>query len=161
MSSISISTRHQRFTRVRLPDPHLTPSRAPFPHRSPREEYRPSRRGIAPFFPFGAFSYSATMASLYSRLNARRVGRGAGSGAPAGSACSPAAGRRGCSSDGVDTRTGSPVLPSRSGTPHSLRVAHISLTERGERCLPLTVTASWLTTAAGLNGAPSLPEGPK
>jgi hypothetical protein len=31
----------------------------------------------------------------------------------------------------VDTRTGSPVLPSRSGTPHSLGVSHISLAERG------------------------------
>ena len=36
MSSNSISTRHQWFTHVRLLGPHLTPSRAPFPHRSPR-----------------------------------------------------------------------------------------------------------------------------
>jgi hypothetical protein len=35
-----------------------------------------------------------------------------------------------CLSDGVDTCTGSPVLPSRSGTPHSLGVSHISLTKR-------------------------------
>jgi hypothetical protein len=40
---------------------------------------------------------------LYSGVNARRVGRGAGSGSPAGGACSPGAGRRGCCSDGVDT----------------------------------------------------------
>ena len=76
------------------------------------EEYKPSRRRIAPFCPFGAFSYSATMASLYSGVNARRVGRGAGSDSPTGRARLPPAGRRGCSSDGVDTRTGSPVLPS-------------------------------------------------
>src|SRR6266496_6511211 len=81
------------------------------------------------------------MASLYSRLNARRVGRGAGSGAPAGSGCSSAAGRRDCSSDGVDTRTGSPVLPSRSGTPHSLGVSHISLTKR-----------AWPVRGLGLSG---------
>ena len=31
MSSVSVSTRQQRFTRVRLPGPHLTPLRAPFP----------------------------------------------------------------------------------------------------------------------------------
>jgi len=31
-----ISTLQQRFTRVRLPGPHLTPHRAPSPHRSPR-----------------------------------------------------------------------------------------------------------------------------
>ena len=30
----------------------------------------------------------------------------------------------------MDTCTGSPVLPSQSGTPHSLGVSHISLTER-------------------------------
>lgn len=36
MSSVSLSTRQQRFTYVRLPDPHLTPLTAPFPHRSPR-----------------------------------------------------------------------------------------------------------------------------
>src|SRR5215211_376565 len=32
----SITTRRQRFTFVRLPDPHLTPLTAPFPHRSPQ-----------------------------------------------------------------------------------------------------------------------------
>ncbi len=31
-----VSTRQQRFARARLPDPHLTPQRMPFPHRSPR-----------------------------------------------------------------------------------------------------------------------------
>ena len=36
MSSDLLSTRPQWFTRVRLPGPHLTPSRAPFPHRSPQ-----------------------------------------------------------------------------------------------------------------------------
>ena len=36
MSSVSVSTRQQRFTCARLPDPHLTPLTAPFPHRSPR-----------------------------------------------------------------------------------------------------------------------------
>jgi hypothetical protein len=61
------------------------------------EEYRPSRRRIAPFSPWGAFSYSVTIASLYSGLNTRRDGRGAGS----------AAGVEGLgwSSDGVDTYT--------------------------------------------------------
>ena len=37
MSSVSFSTRQQRFTCVRLPDPHLTPLTTPFPHRSPRQ----------------------------------------------------------------------------------------------------------------------------
>src|SRR5439155_17627305 len=32
----SLTTPQQRFTCVRLPDPHLTPLTAPFPHRSPR-----------------------------------------------------------------------------------------------------------------------------
>jgi hypothetical protein len=32
MSSCSISTRHQRFVRARLPSPYLTPLTAPFPH---------------------------------------------------------------------------------------------------------------------------------
>src|SRR6202011_537949 len=61
------------------------------------EEYRPSRRRIAPFSPLGALSYSVTIASLYSGLNTRRDGRGAGS----------AAGVEGLgwSSDGVDTYT--------------------------------------------------------
>ena len=36
VSSRCLSTRHQRFTPVRLPDPYLTRSSAPFPHRSPR-----------------------------------------------------------------------------------------------------------------------------
>jgi hypothetical protein len=36
MSSVCLSTRQQRFTRVRLSGPHLTPLTTPFPHRSPR-----------------------------------------------------------------------------------------------------------------------------
>ncbi|MGW3472136.1 response regulator transcription factor [Saccharopolyspora sp. NPDC000995] len=48
------------------------------------EEYKPSLRRIAPFSPFGAFSYSATIASLDSGLNTRRDGRAAGSGCAAG-----------------------------------------------------------------------------
>lgn len=39
-TSSNLTTRHQRFTRVRLPDPHLTPLTAPFPHRSPRSRHR-------------------------------------------------------------------------------------------------------------------------
>ena len=39
MSSDCITTRPQRFTRVRLPGPHLTPQPAPFPHRSPRSHH--------------------------------------------------------------------------------------------------------------------------
>jgi hypothetical protein len=42
------------------------------------DEYRPSRRRIAPFSPFGAVSYAATIASFYSGLNDRRDGRGEG-----------------------------------------------------------------------------------
>ena len=34
MSSETLSTRQQRFTCVRLPDPYLTPLTTPFPHRS-------------------------------------------------------------------------------------------------------------------------------
>ena len=40
MSPVSFSTRQQRFACVRLPDPHLTPHAAPFPHRSPRSRRR-------------------------------------------------------------------------------------------------------------------------
>ena len=36
MSPVEVSTRQQRFACARLPDPHLTPHTAPFPHRSPR-----------------------------------------------------------------------------------------------------------------------------
>jgi hypothetical protein len=70
------------------------------------EEYRPSRRRTAPFSPFGAFSYSVTIASLYSGVNARRDGRGAGS-----ACCSPGE-RWDCLSDGVDTviRISDPTL---------------------------------------------------
>jgi hypothetical protein len=39
MSPDCITTRPQRFTRVRLPGPHLTPQPAPFPHRSPRSRH--------------------------------------------------------------------------------------------------------------------------
>src|SRR4051812_37134216 len=60
----------------------VTPARAPASrarvHSITCEEYRPSRRRTAPFSPFGAFSYSATIASLYSALNDRRDGRGDG-----------------------------------------------------------------------------------
>src|SRR2546421_9488464 len=72
------------------------------------------------------------MASLYSGLNTRRVGRGAGS-ADEG---------LDWSSDGVDTRTGSPILPSRSGTPHSHGVSHNSLTERG--LARMVLASGWL-----------------
>jgi hypothetical protein len=41
----SITTRHQRFTLVRLPDPHLTPPTTPFPPRSPRQSSANAARG--------------------------------------------------------------------------------------------------------------------
>ena len=44
MSCSIISTRRQRFTHVRLPDPHLTPHWMPFPHRSPPRPH--SRRSM-------------------------------------------------------------------------------------------------------------------
>jgi hypothetical protein len=60
----------------------VTPSKAPASrarvHSITCDEYKPSRRRITPFSPFGAFSYSATIASLYSALNERRDGRGDG-----------------------------------------------------------------------------------
>jgi hypothetical protein len=37
MSSLFLSTRHQRFACARLPDPHLTHQVRLFPHRSPRQ----------------------------------------------------------------------------------------------------------------------------
>jgi hypothetical protein len=49
----------------------------------------------------------------------------------------------------VDTRTGSPVLPSRSGTPHSLGVSHISLTERA-RALPSLVSSRVISAFAAV-----------
>jgi len=79
---------------------------------------------------FGGFEPAECLAGAVVQFVSDRGGRGAGSDAPARSARSAAAGRWGCSSDGVDTRTGSPVLPSRSGTPHSHGVSHISLSER-------------------------------
>jgi len=86
------------------------------------DEYRPSRRRIAPFSPFGAFSYSVTIASLYSVLNARREGRGAGS----------AAGTEGlgCSPEGVDTniRISDPTL--RQDHRHSHEVSQTILAKR-------------------------------
>ena len=49
MSSDEISTRQQWFTRVRLPGPHLTPLRAPFPHRSrPRSSAKAAWGGLKP-----------------------------------------------------------------------------------------------------------------
>src|SRR5699024_9573527 len=41
------------------------------------EEYKPSRRKIAPRWPRSAPSYSARIASLYSCVNVRRFGRSA------------------------------------------------------------------------------------
>ena len=99
------------------------------------EEYRPSRRRIAPFSPLGAFSYSVTMASLYSGLNTRRVGRGAGS----------AAGVEGldCSSEGVDTytRISDPALGQepRLLTPG---VSHHPGKEGGGTAVALAITGS-------------------
>ncbi len=65
-----------------------TPSSAPASrarvHSITCDEYKPSRRRIAPFSPFGAFSYSVTIASLYSGLNERRDGRGDGPSADRG-----------------------------------------------------------------------------
>ena len=59
-----------------------TPSNAPASraraHSITCDEYKPSRRRTAPFSPFGAASYSATIASLYSAGNERREGRGDG-----------------------------------------------------------------------------------
>src|SRR5262249_24795058 len=78
------------------------------------EEYKPSRRRMAPFSPFGAFSYSVRTANLYSELNARRDGRGAGS---AGSAS--ATGSAACSGDDeVNTcsRISDPALSQDPGT---------------------------------------------
>jgi len=46
MSSRSVSTRQQRITCVRLPDPHLTPDPVPFPHRSPRAVSRPPQHEV-------------------------------------------------------------------------------------------------------------------
>src|ERR1700716_1900839 len=65
-----------------LPD--KTPASRALVHSMMWEEYKPSRRRMAPFWPLGAFSYSATVASLYAGVNTRRVGRGAGSASPAG-----------------------------------------------------------------------------
>jgi hypothetical protein len=90
--------------------PDRTPASRALVHSTIWEEYRPSRRRIAPFSPLGAFSYSATVASLYAGVNTSRVGRGAGSLLPAGR-------RAACQM--VWTRAkGSPVLPTRSRTPH-------------------------------------------
>src|SRR3979411_833198 len=91
-----------------LPD--KTPASRALVHSTIWEEYRPSRRRIAPFSPLGAFSYSATMASLSAGVNPRRVGRGAGS--------LPPAGTLGCLSDGVGTctRISGPALPIRDPT---------------------------------------------
>jgi hypothetical protein len=68
------------------------------------------------FFAVGAFSYSVTMASLYSGVKLRRVGLGAGSSV-------------GCWSgvDGMVTRISDPALCSESRSP---RVSHTSLTKR-------------------------------
>src|ERR1700752_4792950 len=87
------------------------------------EEYRPSRRRIAPFSPFGAFSYSVTIASLYSVLNTRREGRGAGSAVGV-------VGLGGCSPEGVDTniRIFDPTL--RREPRHSHEVSQTILAKR-------------------------------
>ena len=75
-----------------------------FPAQCPDEAFRRT----APFSPFGAFSYSATIASLYSALNVRRDGRGEGPSADRGpddgdtSPLPVAAARR--SSDDTSTR---------------------------------------------------------
>ena len=91
------------------------------------EEYRPSRRRIAPFSPLGAFSYSATIASLYSGLNTRRDGRGAGSAAGVDGL--------GWSSEMVDTNTriSNPALGQEPRTSHE--VSHAILAKR-ERSVP-------------------------
>jgi hypothetical protein len=64
---------------------------------------------------------------LYSGLNTRRDGRGAGS---AGSPDDRAAGPGCLSSDGVDTYTASPIT-ALSQPPHSHGVSHLSLAKRG------------------------------
>src|SRR4029079_12061746 len=93
--------------RESAPPPNAPASRARV-HSITCDEYRPSRRRIAPFSPFGAFSYSATIASLYSALNVRRDGRGEGPSADRGpddgdtSPLPVAAARR--SSDDTSTR---------------------------------------------------------
>ncbi|MFC5099691.1 hypothetical protein [Kibdelosporangium philippinense] len=92
-------------------------------HSMTWEEYRPSRRRMAPFSPLGAFSYSVTIASLYSGLNTRRDGRGAGS--PFGDD------GLGWSSEEVDTytRISDPALGQEPRYSH--RVSHTILTKRG------------------------------
>lgn len=79
------------------------------------DEYQPSRRRIAPFSPFGAFSYSATIASLYSGLKTRRDGFGAGSVPPPDADCLP---------DEVDTYTGISDPRPQVSTPVTLGVSH-------------------------------------
>ncbi len=96
-----------------------TPSNAPASrarvHSITCDEYRPSRRRIAPFSPFGAGSYSATMASLYSGLNERRDGRGDGPSAARGP-------------DDADDSSHSPASRRRSSVDTDIRISDHALT---------------------------------
>jgi hypothetical protein len=93
------------------------------------DDYRPSRRRIAPFSPFGAFSYSVTIASLYSGLNERRTGRGDGPSADRGpdgeddSPRPPPATPPPRSSVDTNTRVSDHALCSEPLTPRCLRRA--------------------------------------
>ncbi len=85
------------------------------------EEYRPSRRKIAPRSPWSAASYSATIYALYSAVKVRRLGR---------------------SARGLATPSSSPVVsanvmvirfldsPPRADRRNSVMVSHLSLTHR-------------------------------
>jgi len=103
--------RFERFDDCRASE---TPSNAPASraraHSITCDEYKPSRRRIAPFSPFGAASYSATIASLYSGGNERREGRGDGPSAARGPDDEDGSSRPRRSSVDTDTRISNHAL---------------------------------------------------
>ena len=126
-TSISAAERFGRFAELRAsPNPARAPASRALVHSITCEEYRPSRRRIAPFSPFGDCSYSATIRRLYSAVNLRRDGRGDGPGSDRGPP-SPAPPAVGCH---WTHTSGSPITP-----PH--RTPHLGCLTRGwQRGLP-------------------------
>ena len=118
------------------PPPNAPASRARV-HSITCDEYRPSRRRIAPFSPFGAFSYSATIASLYSALNDRRDGRGDG----------PPADRGPDDDDAADPPLPAPA-PRRSSDDTSTRRGGTGGQEQPVVALPVPVRGHDLVGAA-------------
>src|SRR5215207_2571806 len=118
-------------------------------HSTTWDEYKPSRRNSAPFAPGSVrFSYSSTMASLYSAENRRRVGFAPGSSSPT----PPSWARASKAAEVMVIGLRDPVLAPRDGGLQ--QVSHVSLTEGAAAAPPSSPVPRTAASATPPTSAP-------